>query len=67
MCAASERAMKLKVRMINITIPLYLKKYRLFIAFGVVTCATHLQQYSRQQTIFGIALYNGDTYIRLLT
>ena len=42
--AASERAMKSKVRMINHyhhSTKLYRKKYHLFVAVGIVTCAAH--------------------------
>ena len=41
-CAASELAMKLKVRMIITILPSSTgKKYHSFVAVGIVTCAAH--------------------------
>ena len=58
-CAASERAMKSKVRMINSyhhSTKLYRKKYHSFVAVGIAD--------GNKLVIFsGIALYYGDTYI----
>ena len=43
-CAASEHAMKSKVRIIKSFInigPSYCEKYHSFVAIGIVTCAVH--------------------------
>ena len=66
-CTGSERAMKLKVRMIKSlhhSTKLYRKKYHSFVAIGIVTLCTRYNKDGNKLVIFSsIAWYYSDDYI----